>query len=145
MTERVRTLPCSFLVLMERILSWIYRIECQLLNVCPSLTTSHLQVEDMSFLPLDLSFPRAQGSAIRRQEGSRTRSHRVLKATEGSGRLLGGSHRCQAVQNFTLHHTFMLGLLIERDRPTVALLLNSSLLSIPGKVSRLRETQVLPK
>lgn len=86
------------------------------------------------FLPLALSSPRAHGSEIERQDFSTAHSHRVLKAMQGSARLLGCKDQCQAVQNFTLHCSCMPGLSTERDHSTVALLLNSSLLNISGKV-----------
>ena len=142
-TERVRTFPCSSFMSMNIVLNLLHQVstaEClPLSNHIISSGGWHV------FLPLVLSFPRAHGSAIQRQDFSSARSHRVPKATWGSARLVGCRDWCQAVQNFTLHHSCMPGLLIKMDRSTVALLLNSSLLNISGKVSRPMGTQVLPK
>lgn len=61
-TEKVRKFHCS---LMERILSWVYCIEGQLLNVCPSLTTLYLQVNDTSSCHSSSPFPKHMAQRCR--------------------------------------------------------------------------------
>lgn len=58
----------------------------------------------------------------------------------GISQAAGKQRSVQAVQNFTLYHGCMLGLLTKRNHSAAALLLNNSVLSISGKVLRCIET-----